>query len=387
MTTISNQVRYYHSDMPGAPVLSGTAGTLIHVLDACLVDGWDVRAINTLTVANGIATAQISAGHFYGEGDVIRVAGATPAALNGDWRLASVTGSTAVWSVDGLGIPDGSATGTITAMRAPAGWEKVFAATNKAVYRSLRHAEHNGLLLYVDDSTGTAAQAYGYESMTSIDTGTARFPAAAQSAENWWGKSSVLDATSRSWVVVADAKRFTYCPRPNSSYPKGRPFCFGLLLHAQGVDPWATFINGAASAANAIAYNISLVEIGDLAYAANSTSANAGALARGRVSGQPAPSRSGAASPYSWNTGASGFYLSVLSTTHPVVSPILISDDTYQARGYFPAVAYSTYRYEHATSPRGTLSGVPGNGLRLEYSSSGSSSPWFLHLGTNGRWD
>ena len=31
-------VKYFHSELPGAPVLSGTAGSLQAVLDACLVN-------------------------------------------------------------------------------------------------------------------------------------------------------------------------------------------------------------------------------------------------------------------------------------------------------------------------------------------------------------
>lgn len=37
--TADTSVKYLHSAMPGAPVLSGTAGSLISVLDACLVNG------------------------------------------------------------------------------------------------------------------------------------------------------------------------------------------------------------------------------------------------------------------------------------------------------------------------------------------------------------
>lgn len=388
MTTISNKVRYYHSAMPNAPVLSGTAGALISVLDACLVNGFDSKSINSLTVTDGIAVAQISAGHSYGEGDVLRIAGATPAKLNSDWRLASVTANSVTFSVEGVGIPDGAASGTITALRAPAGWEKVFAdGTTRAAYRSLDYAAHNGLILYVDDTGTTVARAYGYESMTDIDTGVARFPDTVQAAENWWGKSSVADATSRAWTIVADAKRFTFCPRFNNSYPKGRPFCFGLLLHAAGVDPWATFINGAAASTAAAAYNFNGVEYGDLAFKQTSQSALAGALARGLSAAAPTAAKSGFASAAATDSGGSGYPVAVLTDTPPVISSLLIAETTYVARGYFPTLGAATNKYEPATSPRGTVSGAPGNGLHLEYSSSGTAAAFFLHLGVDGRWD
>ena len=37
---MTTSVKYFHSELPGAPVLSGTAGSRIAVLDACLVNGW-----------------------------------------------------------------------------------------------------------------------------------------------------------------------------------------------------------------------------------------------------------------------------------------------------------------------------------------------------------
>ena len=133
--------------MSGAPVLSGTAGTLIAVLDACLVNGFGSVTLNSLVVQNNVATATVSGGHGFamivgvnnvspGVGPVVRIDGATPAALNGDWRLASVPNST-TFTFAAEGIPDQTATGTITAKRAPAGWAKAFGGANKAAYQPM----------------------------------------------------------------------------------------------------------------------------------------------------------------------------------------------------------------------------------------------------------
>ena len=121
-----NSVRFYDSTMSGAPALSGTAGALIGVLDGCLVDGFGSVTVNSLVVASNVATATVSAGHQFAmignTGPVIRIEGATPSGLNGDWRV-TVTGAT-TFTFATTGISDQTATGMITAKRAPAGFEK-----------------------------------------------------------------------------------------------------------------------------------------------------------------------------------------------------------------------------------------------------------------------
>lgn len=133
-------VRYYDSTMAGAPALSGTPGALISVLDACLKDGFGTVTLNSLVVAGNVATGTVNAGHGFtmvggAVGPVITIAGATPAGLNGTWRIASVPNST-TFTFATSGIADQTATGTITAKRAPLGFSKVFSGTNKAVYRA-----------------------------------------------------------------------------------------------------------------------------------------------------------------------------------------------------------------------------------------------------------
>lgn len=200
---IDSPVRWFHSGMANAPVLSGVAGALVSLLDACLIDGFDTKTINSISVASGVATATISGGHAYDVHAVVRVAGATPAALNGDWRITAATGSTLTFSCPG--VADVSATGTMTAKRSPAGWAKPYAATNKAVYQSTNLASTR-LFLRVDDADARYARARGYEQMTDVDTGAGLFPTLAQQiATNYtWAKSVTADAVARSWIVVSD---------------------------------------------------------------------------------------------------------------------------------------------------------------------------------------
>lgn len=191
-------VRYFHSAMTGAPALAGSAGSLITVLDACLVNGFGSVTLTSLVVASNVATATVSGVHNLAMigtvGPVVRIEGATPSGLNGDWRLASVPNST-TFTFATTGISDQTATGTITAKRAPAGFEKAFSGTNKAAYRSL-NAAGTQLYLRLDDTGTTSATAIMYEAMSDIDTGTGLSPTS--------GSVTLAKGSSQPWAIFAD---------------------------------------------------------------------------------------------------------------------------------------------------------------------------------------
>jgi hypothetical protein len=207
MTAANTTVKYYHSAMSGVATLNGTAGSLISVLDACLVTGFNLKTADSLVVAGGIATLTISAGIGAFEVDAVAlVAGATPSGLNGEKRIISVTTNTITYAAPG--ISDQTATGTITAKLAPAGWEKVYSGTNLAAYRSADLLSTRNLLR-VDDTGTTNARVVGYETMTDVNTGTGRFPTSTQiSGGQYWPKANDTSSTARGWTVIADNKTF-----------------------------------------------------------------------------------------------------------------------------------------------------------------------------------
>lgn len=236
-------VRWFHSGMANAPVLSGTAGALIAVLDACLLDGFDPRAVNDITVAGGVATATISAGHAFDVHAVIRIAGVTGAlaALNDDWRIKTVPGGS-TFTFDCPGIPDGSAAGTITAKRAPAGWTKPFSGTNKAVYQSAA-LDSTQLYLRVNDADPRYTRVRGYEQMTDVDTGSGLFPTIAQLSETYWTwtKSNAADTSAREWILIADDRFIHFLPRfVTGQYPS--PNMFGDLVTTLSSDAYHCLI-------------------------------------------------------------------------------------------------------------------------------------------------
>lgn len=201
-------VKHFHSAMTGAPVLNGTAGSLIAVLDACLTTGFGLQTASGVTVASGIATANFASGHSFEPDTIALFAGATPAGLNGEKRILTTSTNTVTFAV--AGVADGAATGTITAKMAPAGWAKEFSGTNLAAYRA-SSVESTRMYLRVDDTSTTNGRVVGYEAMTDINTGTGPFPAATQiSGGGWWPKANAANATARAWTLIADSKGFKF---------------------------------------------------------------------------------------------------------------------------------------------------------------------------------
>ncbi len=204
----------FDSSQVGAPVLSGTAGALRALLKACLVDGFGAGAVATLTVSAGVATATYAGAHPFKVGYVAQYAGATPAELNGDKVILSVTGTSVTFAAPG--VPDGAATGTITSKAAPAGWQELFAgALSNVIALKPSVVEATGCVLRVDDTGAINARVRAYEAMSDISTGVGMTPLESQAAGGlWWPKSATANATARAWILVADARGFYLAVAP-----------------------------------------------------------------------------------------------------------------------------------------------------------------------------
>jgi hypothetical protein len=241
-------VKFFHSEMQGAPVLSGSAGTLIAVLDACLVNGFGLKTLTSLVVLDNVATMNFTDGHPFEVDTVALVAGATPAGLNGQQKITATTANSASFATSGIG--NQTATGTISAKLAAAGWAKTYSGTNKAAYKSL-DVQATADLLRVDDTGTTSARVVGFETMSDVDTGTGRFPTDAQvSGGFYWSKSDTASAAARKWMVFSDARMFYYVVEANPlNYPTGfQSFGFGDILPSKANDAYACLITGAPGA-------------------------------------------------------------------------------------------------------------------------------------------
>lgn len=197
---MTTNVKVFKSTDSGAPLLSGTAGYLVTVLDAVFVNGYNSKTI-TITRDGTTATAASTA-HGFVTGQCLLIAGADQADYNGEFYI-TVTGDNE-FTFTVANSPATPATGTITAKNAPAGWTKSYSGTNKAAYQMLGG---NQRFLRVDDSGTTAARVVGYEAMTGIDAGTNAFPTDLQvSGGLYLPKSNTADTSSRAWVILATDK-------------------------------------------------------------------------------------------------------------------------------------------------------------------------------------
>lgn len=192
------KTKLFYSTMTGAPTLSGTAGDMLAVLNACLVDGFNSQTITSLVIASNVATITKN-GHGFIANQVVEISGATPAALNDTWLITSADANTCTFSTTGL--VDQTATGTITCKVASCGWEKQFSDTNRAVYRS-GNAQSTLIPIRVDDTVGQYSTVLMAESFSDIST------PVTSSATHYFKKSSATSATTRPWIIISDDKTF-----------------------------------------------------------------------------------------------------------------------------------------------------------------------------------
>jgi hypothetical protein len=248
---VDTSVKHMLSSMTGAPALDGTAGSLLGVLDAFLVDGWGSQTASSVVIADGVATVTLPSAPAATVDSVILVAGATPSGLNGEQKVTGVgPGNVLTFDTE---ESDGSATGTITVKMAPCGWSKVYSGTNKAVYRSNDVQAHGGgMYLRVDDSSTTTPRVVGYESMSDVDTGTGPFPTSTQlSGGGYWYKSGA-GATVRGYALFGDSRTFYIAFNPG--YPTYnthvlRGFGDGISRRPTG-DAYAVFLCANNSSGN-----------------------------------------------------------------------------------------------------------------------------------------
>ena len=240
-SVVDTSVKHAYSSMVGAPAISGTSGSLIAALDAFLVTGWGAKAVDSAVISNGVCRLSFASGKSAAEVNaVISVAGASPAALNGEQRITAVANG---WVEFKTSLPDGAVTGALTFKLASLGWEKAFAGSNKAVYRSQSPAGTR-MYLRVDDAGTTNARVRAYEGMTDVDSGVAAIPLEAQAAGGlYWFKSREASAIVRPWYMFGDARGFFLAVDPSSS-GKFTVLCAGDIASLKSGDAWGFLITG-----------------------------------------------------------------------------------------------------------------------------------------------
>lgn len=238
---VDTSVKYCHSGMAGAPVVNGSAGSMIALLDAVLVNGFGLVTVESLTISSGVATCNISAGSGATPEGVVLIAGATPAALNGEQKVTTIGTNKVMFAT---ALPDQTATGSISLKIAPAGWTKPFSGANKAVYR-YPDVQSSRFYLRVDDSFPNNTRVRGYESMSDVDAGTGAFPNVEQQpAGPYWPRANDSSLTARSWSVFADGRGVIVALAANLSTPTAHNcVTFGELIPTKANDPFCCILN------------------------------------------------------------------------------------------------------------------------------------------------
>ena len=215
-------VKWMHSGMPRAPQLTLADGDLVAILDALLVTGWGAMTPQRVHVRDGVATVTCDVGDTFEQHTVIELTGAEQAALNGQHRVLTSGATSFTFATE---APDGYATGTISIKAAPAGWEKVFAGVNKAVYRSTAPTG-SGVCYRVEGKF-----ARGYLSMSDVDTRDYPFPAEGEHYfhNNIGGAPFQYNVFSDGAAVIFAAQfRNTDATRPPAFFGELAPFTSGL---------------------------------------------------------------------------------------------------------------------------------------------------------------
>ncbi|WP_235491830.1 hypothetical protein [Paracidovorax avenae] len=272
MTDLS--VKYFNNAMAGAPQVSNAWGDLVNMLDAVLVNGFNLKAIDRLSFADGHATATITTGHSYLKDQVVLIEGANETAYNGQFRIVSVTATTFSYAVNGTPASPATTATSLSAKVAPLGWEIAFSTTHKRAYCSI-HPQSPGNLLLIDDSLKGASYGTTWAKWANVgivedmaDIGTivgAQAPFdPSKPQQNWtqweanqWGWHKWYHAQqsgyenygdggggNRNWVLVGDDRLFFLFLTNAAGYNwYGRNFyCFGDLESFKPGDRYHTVL-------------------------------------------------------------------------------------------------------------------------------------------------
>jgi len=201
-------VKFYSSFDLGLPgPITAVADNVVSILDAVLQNGSTPVSVTSLTVSSGVATVVTATSHGFSQpfeieiGKVIQISGADTVELNGEKRITVVDATTFTYETTS---PDQTATGTITAKIAGAGWSKDYVGSSRAVYRNVNAT--NPVYLRIEDSNTGYTRCIGYETMSGIDTGTNPFPSTAQLSGGLYFRK--YSSGTNNWFAIATNKTF-----------------------------------------------------------------------------------------------------------------------------------------------------------------------------------
>lgn len=375
----------FRNDDAGAPACEGTAGALVTLLDAILVNGYNTKTV-TITRSSTTATANCTS-HGYRTGQIILHSGADQADYNIEARVSVTDANNYTFAV--AGSPATPATGTISAKVAPLGWTQAYTGTNKAAYRTKTGT--NQFYLRVDDSDAQNSLLRGYEAMTAVDTGTNLFPTTAQIALAsglYLYKSNAASGTDRPWRAWSDGKMLHFIVQPAVTtwgVNAGAAFHFGDFDSFLAGDAYNTLLFGSTSASSSgsshacsnIAASFNAATTG--LYVARAYTGTAGAINASRFIDQSA------------SAASSAFGSGNVVYPDPIrggisISRCWIGEPSVAVRGRVRGLWASNHPATFAPTWGDTLSGADGSdlaGINFEFAGLYSFYAWLLEISDN----
>lgn len=232
---IGDDFTWMHSGQLGATVLNALGSTpngqMLVMLDACLVDGFNVQTVASVTIDGSNVILTFGLPHGYALKQKITVSGSDDPLLNGSHRIISQTTDTVTLKISGVT----NTTGIVKTKVSPLGFESVIGNTKPLIrgYRS-KDPTSTKTVLHLDMSYPAGA---GYHSTnparramvtacTGVDEAGAPigdyFASVNNKATNvngslFWHEartnskvSAVDSATPLSWVIIGNGKYFYF---------------------------------------------------------------------------------------------------------------------------------------------------------------------------------
>jgi len=220
----STDIKFYMHTNNNAPQLQNAYGSMINVLDACLINGINIGTVSSLTASGTTVTATFSTTHNLMQYQVIKITGAAQSEFNGEHRILTVPNAQSVTFELAVAPSTSTTTGTINASLPPLGWEKPFGNTGgKAAYRSANLLlPSRPFLRVVDELDPTYTATYAkyakvgiVEDMTDIDTmlGVQAPYDSANPGKNWVGTgtgSAAINGWSKWYYAKSTREMMEY---------------------------------------------------------------------------------------------------------------------------------------------------------------------------------
>ena len=206
----------------GSLPLDNAAGTLTAILQAILVDGYNIHTTG-VTIAQTAGTATLTkTGHGFIVGQIIRVSGFDQAGYNIDAKVLTVpTADTLTYAVNSGTTSPGTGTGAVK--MCPLDWTPY--ANQGTNILGWQQPVGVGLWLVVDDTGTTDARFKGFTALTANplattstpgmndSNGSNAFPTNTNLTGGFFLRKSA-DGTDRAWICLSDRKTIIFQSNP-----------------------------------------------------------------------------------------------------------------------------------------------------------------------------